>query len=69
MTTRDTSPAQLRDGAPCTVIGGTRAGRAGTAREIHTSETGEVTITVVQANGERLETLAKNVAVKRVGEG
>jgi hypothetical protein len=34
-------------------------------RDVNTSKTGAVTITVVQANGERFKTLAKNVSRKR----
>ena len=54
---------KLRDGAQCKVIGGTHAGKSGIVRDINTSKTGHVTITVVQANGERFKTLAKNVAI------
>lgn len=55
--------AKLKDGAQCNVIGGTHAGKSGVVRDIKTSKTGHVTITVVQANGERFKTLARNVAV------
>jgi ribosomal protein S4E len=51
------------DGAQCKVIGGVHAGKSGTIRDIKTSKTGHVTITVVQSNGERFKTLAKNVVV------
>jgi ribosomal protein S4E len=54
---------KLVDGARCTVVGGTHKGKAGTVRDINTSKTGHLTITVVQGNGERFKTLAKNVAV------
>jgi ribosomal protein S4E len=54
---------KLRDGAQCKVISGTHAGKSGIVRDINTSKTGHVTITVVQANGERFKTLAKNVAI------
>jgi ribosomal protein S4E len=57
------STGKLRDGASCKVIGGTHKGKAGTVRDINTSKTGAVTITVVQANGDRFKTLAKNVEV------
>jgi ribosomal protein S4E len=53
----------LKDGEHCTVIGGTHKGKSGTVRDINMSKTGQVTITVVQANGERFKTLAKNVLV------
>ena len=55
--------AKLKDGASCKVVGGTHAGKAGIVRDIKTSKTGHVTITVVQENGVRFKTLAKNVAV------
>jgi ribosomal protein S4E len=51
----------LKDGARCTVIAGSHKGRSGTVRDIKTSKTGHVTITVVQDDGERFKTLAKNV--------
>jgi ribosomal protein S4E len=53
----------LVDGAQCKVVGGTHAGKFGTVTDINTSKTGHVTITVVQANGDRFKTLARNVAV------
>jgi ribosomal protein S4E len=53
----------LRDGAQCTVVNGTHKGKSGTVRDINTSKTGHVTITVVQANGERFKKLARNVTV------
>jgi ribosomal protein S4E len=56
----------LRDGAQCTVVGGTHSGKSGTVRDIKTGKTGHVSITVVQANGERFKTLAKNVVIQRV---
>jgi ribosomal protein S4E len=57
------SSAELADGASCTVVKGTHAGKAGTVRDIRTSKGGHVTITVVQADGVRLKTLARNVVV------
>ncbi|HVN09610.1 MAG TPA: KOW motif-containing protein [Patescibacteria group bacterium] len=54
---------KLKDGARCKVVGGTHAGKSGVVRDIHKSKTGHLTITVVQANGERFKTLAKNVEV------
>jgi hypothetical protein len=53
----------VKDGAFCKVIAGTHKGKSGTVRDINTSKTGQVTITVVQKNGERFKTLAKNVEV------
>jgi ribosomal protein S4E len=51
----------LKDGTHCTVIGGAHKGKSGAVTDINTSKTGHVTITVVQKNGERFKTLAKNV--------
>jgi ribosomal protein S4E len=56
-------PTGLVDGAKCKVIGGVHAGKSGTIRDINTSKTGHLTLTVVQADGERFKTLAKNVVV------
>jgi ribosomal protein S4E len=57
------SDGKVSDGAKCKVISGVHAGKSGILRDINTSKTGHVTITVVQANGERFKTLAKNIAV------
>ena len=57
----------LKDGDLCEVIDGTHAGKAGTVRDIKTSKTGHVTITVVQKGGERFKTLAKNAAARKAG--
>jgi ribosomal protein S4E len=54
---------KIKDGAQCKVIGGTHAGKSGIVQDINASKTGHVTITVVQANGERFKTLARNVQV------
>ncbi len=54
----------LADGAQCDVIGGNHAGKSGVVRDIKTGKTGHVSITVVQANGARFKTLAKNVKVQ-----
>jgi len=51
----------LKDGIICKVVAGTHKGKSGIVRDIKTSKTGHITITVVQANGERFKTLAKNV--------
>ena len=56
-----------KDGDHCVVIGGTHKRKAGTVHDLNTSKTGAVTITVVQANGDRFKTLAKNVAVRPPG--
>ena len=57
------STRNLRDGAKCKVIGGVHEGKAGIVKDIKTGKTGYVSITVVQPNGERFKTLAKNVVV------
>lgn len=56
---------RLKDGDRCVVVAGTHKGKSGIARDLNVSKTGHLTITVVQANGERFKTLAKNVAVQR----
>jgi ribosomal protein S4E len=60
---RAKSPGKLRDGAQCKVVAGTHSGKSGTVRDIKTGKTGYVSITVVQPNGERFKTLAKNVVL------
>ena len=57
-------PTKLKDGAQCKVVGGAHEGKGGIVRDINTSKTGHVTITVVQPNGERFKTLAKNVTLE-----
>ena len=54
---------KLKDGDQCKVVGGTHIGKSGTVRDINTSKTGHITITVEQKNGVRFKTLGKNVAV------
>ena len=53
----------VADGDHCQVTAGTHKGKSGTVRDINTSASGHVTITVVQANGGRFKTLARNVRV------
>ena len=61
-----TEPAGLRDGAHCEVVGGTHAGKSGVVREITVgAKHGQKSITVVQDDGERFKTLAKNVRILR----
>ena len=55
------SSRKPRDGAHCTVVAGTHKGKSGTVRDVKTSKTGHVTLTVVQKSGERFKTLARNV--------
>lgn len=59
------STLKLKDGSKCDVTGGVHKGKSGIVRDINTSKTGHVTITVVQSNGDRFKTLAKNVVVTR----
>jgi ribosomal protein S4E len=54
---------KLKDGDQCKVIAGTHAGKSGKVRDINTSKTGHITITVEQNNGVRFKTLGKNVTV------
>ena len=58
---KDSSSKKLQDGAKCKVVAGTHKGKSGVVKDIKTSKTGHLTITVVQADGERFKTLAKNV--------
>ena len=53
---------KLKDGDHCVVMGGTHVGKSGVVRDINVSKTGYMTITVVQDNGVRFKTLAKNVS-------
>jgi ribosomal protein S4E len=60
----NTELIKLNDGDQCEVIGGTHKGKSGTVRDINTSKTGHITITVLQANGVRFKTLGRNVTIK-----
>ena len=60
---KEKSQSMIVDGAQCKVISGVHAGKSGTVRDIKTGKTGHISITVVQSNGEKLKTLAKNVVV------
>jgi ribosomal protein S4E len=57
-------PVALKDGDRCVVVDGTHSGKSGTVTDVKTSKTGHVTITVVQADGERFKTLARNVTIQ-----
>jgi ribosomal protein S4E len=59
------SANEVKDGVECKVIAGTHAGKSGTVKDMNTSRTGHVTITVLRSNGQRFKTLAKNVVVTR----
>ncbi|AXK73000.1 RNA-binding protein [Lysobacter sp. TY2-98] len=58
-----TDDAVVRDGDRVDVVKGTHAGKSGVARDLNTSKTGHLTITVVQDDGVRFKTLARNVRV------
>lgn len=58
------SNKKLKDGAKCEVVSGTHTGKSGVVKDIKTSKTGSITITVLQASGERFKTLAKNIEIK-----
>lgn len=56
--------AKLKNGDRCTVINGTHKGKSGTVQDLNTSQTGHITITVLQENGHRFKTLGRNVVVR-----
>jgi ribosomal protein S4E len=56
-----TQEQKIKDGDRCKVIGGTHTGKSGIVADLNTSRTGQLTLTVIQANGVRFKTLAKNV--------
>ena len=58
-----TTKIKLKEGDQCEVVSGTHKGKSGTVRDINTSKTGYITITVEQNNGVRFKTLGKNVVV------
>ena len=60
---KEESVVKIIEGAKCKVIGGVHAGKSGAVMDIRTGKTGHVSITVVQSNGVRFKTLAKNVVV------
>ncbi len=51
----------LKDGDFCKVVAGTNKGKSCIVQVKKTSKTGHITITVLQKNGVRFKTLAKNV--------
>lgn len=55
------STGSISNGDQCMVIAGVHAGKSGTIGDKNISKTGAVTITVIQSNGDRFKTLAKNV--------
>lgn len=58
------SSLDVQNGVACTVTGGVHVGRAGVVEDRNVSKTGQVTITVRQADGVRFKTLARNVIVE-----
>lgn len=56
-----TAADALQSGDHCTVEKGGHVGKSGVVEDLHTSKTGSITITVVQADGRRFKTLARNV--------
>ena len=63
--TKFDSTKKLMDGTRCEVISGKYVGKSGLVKDIKKSKTGYVTITVLQENGERFKTLAKNVVIEK----
>jgi ribosomal protein S4E len=51
----------VANGDACAVIAGTHKGRSGTVEDYNVSKSGNATITVREASGERFKTLARNV--------
>ena len=50
----------VQDGDFCRVMKGTHKGKEGTVRDVNTSKGGNVTVTIVQADGVRFKTLARS---------
>ena len=61
----DNAEKKLKENDRCIVAAGTHKGKSGLVRDINTSKSGHITITVLQDNGIRFKTLAKNVTVKK----
>lgn len=57
--------SNVKDGDYCNVNAGTHKGKEGLVADLNISKTGQITITVIQENGVRFKTLAKNVSVKK----
>ena len=55
----------IKNGDSCQVIAGTHKTKSGIVQDLHKSKTGHYTITVLQANGVRFKTLAKNVVLSK----
>lgn len=54
---------KIKNGNLCQVVGGTHKGKSGIAADLHTSKSGAITLTIIQSDGIRFKTLAKNVAL------
>ena len=52
--------SMVQDGDFCRVTSGTHKGKEGTVRDVNTSKGGNVTVSIVQANGARFKTLARS---------
>lgn len=59
----DANNSPLQDGDTCKVVVGTHKGKSGWVRDINTSKTGHITITVEQESGIKFKTLGKNVTL------
>ena len=60
---KDEKAKLLKEDDFCDVVAGTHKGKSGFVRDINTSKTGHITITVQQENGDRFKTLGRNVQV------
>lgn len=58
-----------RNGDYCVVVAGTHSGKSGVVQDRKTSKTGQVTITVQQADGVKFKTLARSVEVRPRRDG
>jgi ribosomal protein S4E len=56
---------EVKNGDHCTVIKGTHKGKSGLVQDLNISKTGHTTITVLQDNGVRFKTLARNVELQK----
>lgn len=51
---------QIANGDECSVIAGVHKGKTGAVRDLNRSKGGNLTITVLQRDGTRFKTLARN---------
>ncbi len=63
--TLNNTDIKLKDGDSCKVFAGTHKDKSGIVQDIKKSKTGHITITVLQKNGVRFKTLARNVKVTK----